>query len=178
MCQTRRIQGVPAGSPAKGGDGALGSGDAEARSRSVALIAMVDPTVLLPEITARLKERIGTSDNAVLHGTLLTLAELSRLSRTLPTEAASAGESVRASCFATLDAVRPTVFARSAQHPSSKQLVRSSAPHTPPPPFLSLTNADVGKHPQSRARASGGTAHTAAAEAIASLSLPRRRCLG
>ncbi|CDS02232.1 hypothetical protein, partial [Sporisorium scitamineum] len=63
-------------------------------AQSVALIAMHDPTVLLPEITARLGKRIGTSDNAVLHGSLLTLAELCRLSRTLSNDdnGAVAGE--------------------------------------------------------------------------------------
>ncbi|KAJ9476833.1 Tubulin-specific chaperone D [Pseudozyma hubeiensis] len=77
-------------------------------AQAVARIAMHDATSLLPGITERLSKRVGTSDNAVLHGTLLTLAEVCRVSRT-STDEVAAGK-VRASCFHLLDAVRPTVF--------------------------------------------------------------------
>lgn len=79
-------------------------------AQSVAPIAMHEPATLLPEITSRLSKRIGTADVAVLHGTLLTLAELCRLSRTLSAEQWAVGEKIRAHTFMLLDTVRPTVF--------------------------------------------------------------------
>ncbi|EST09962.2 Tubulin-specific chaperone D, C-terminal [Kalmanozyma brasiliensis GHG001] len=79
-------------------------------AQAVALIAMHDPRTLLPELAARVGKRVATSDNAVLHGTLLTLAELSRLSQTLSDDHALVGEEVRTTCFVLLDKVRPTMF--------------------------------------------------------------------
>ncbi|KAJ1583910.1 hypothetical protein NDA11_001396 [Ustilago hordei] len=79
-------------------------------AQSVALIAMHEPAQLLAEITTRLSKRIETADIAVLHGTLLSLAELCRLSRTLPSDQAAVGERVRAQAFDLLDSVRPSVF--------------------------------------------------------------------
>ncbi|GAC95548.1 tubulin specific chaperone cofactor [Pseudozyma hubeiensis SY62] len=100
-------------------------------AQAVARIAMHDAESLLPEITVRLGKRIGTSDNAVLHGTLLTLAEVCRISRT-STDGVAASK-VRASCFDLLDAVRPTVF-RSLGAASilqaACQLIGSSFSHT------------------------------------------------
>ncbi|SPO20011.1 related to Tubulin-folding cofactor D [Ustilago trichophora] len=79
-------------------------------AQSIALIAMNDPAVLMTAITSRLSARIGTSDTAVLHGTLLSLAEVCRVSRTLSGDQAVVAEEVRAKAFGLLNSVRPSVF--------------------------------------------------------------------
>ena len=80
-------------------------------AQSVALIAMHDPTTLLPQLTAGLSKRIGTADVAVLHGTLLTLAELCRASQNLTDNDESAlGADIRAQAFNLLGLVRPNAF--------------------------------------------------------------------
>ncbi|SPO20926.1 related to Tubulin-folding cofactor D [Ustilago trichophora] len=79
-------------------------------AQSIALIAMNDPIVLMPDISSRLSARIGTSDTAVLHGTLLSLAEVCRLSRSLSGDHAVVGEEVRLKAFGLLSSVRPSAF--------------------------------------------------------------------
>ncbi len=79
-------------------------------AQSIALIAMHQPATLMPSITERLSKRIGTADVAVLHGTLLTLASISRSSRRLSSTEAAVGEQVRAQAFSLLDRVRPSAF--------------------------------------------------------------------
>lgn len=80
-------------------------------AQAVARIAMHDPTVLLPDMAVRLSKRIETSDNTVLHGTLLTLAEVCRACRMLlDKNEAGVFEKVRERCFGLLDSVRPSIL--------------------------------------------------------------------
>ncbi|SJX60387.1 related to Tubulin-folding cofactor D [Sporisorium reilianum f. sp. reilianum] len=140
-------------------------------AQSVALVAMHDPTGLLPELSARLGRRIGTSDNAVLHGSLLMLAELSRLSRTLSVDDAATGERVRADCFGLLDAVRPSVFrslgAASVLQAACQLIGAAFAPSTTSSPTESQTWETVLNLALARQEE---PVHVAAAEAIAQLS--------
>ncbi|GAK62322.1 TBCD protein [Moesziomyces antarcticus] len=75
-------------------------------AQALARIAVAHPESLL-ELTQRLAPRITTGDTAVLHGTLLSLAETSALSRTLT---GGVGEAMRARAFGLLDLVRPSAF--------------------------------------------------------------------
>ncbi|TKY90576.1 hypothetical protein EX895_000574 [Sporisorium graminicola] len=142
-------------------------------AQSIALIAMHEPTVMLPEITTRLSKRIGTSDNAVLHGSLLTLAELCRLSRTLSddNDGAVTGEKVRANCFGLLDAVRPSVFRSLGAASILQAACQLIGAAFPPSTTSSLTEAQTWETVLNIALARQEEAvHIAAAEAIAQLS--------
>ncbi|SNX81662.1 related to Tubulin-folding cofactor D [Melanopsichium pennsylvanicum] len=79
-------------------------------AKAVASITMHDPSSAFGEITARLARRVGSPDVAVLHGTIVTIAEMCRISRTLNGNGTKAGEEMRAQAFGLLDSIRPSVF--------------------------------------------------------------------
>lgn len=75
-------------------------------AQALARIAVAHPESLL-ELTERLARRITTADTAVLHGTLLSLAETSAMWRTLT---GNVDEAMRVRAFGLLDLVRPSAF--------------------------------------------------------------------